>query len=82
MRLFLIEQDVNTDYDVFDAAVVVAESEEAARRMLPSFYNFALEEDEGQRLVWWVRSEDVKVTYLGEAALNGPCCVMSSFNAG
>ncbi len=36
MKLFLISQDVNNDYDTFDSAVVAAKSEQDAREIHPS----------------------------------------------
>ena len=36
MKLYLISQDVNNDYDTYDSAVVVAKSEQDAREIHPS----------------------------------------------
>jgi hypothetical protein len=36
MKLFVISQDINTDYDTYDSAVVAAESEDDARTINPS----------------------------------------------
>lgn len=38
MKLFLISQEENDDYDTYDEAVVCAESEEDAKRICPSNY--------------------------------------------
>jgi len=35
MNLYLISQEVNTDWDTFSSAVVIAESEEEARKIHP-----------------------------------------------
>jgi len=35
MKLYLISQNVNNDYDTFDSAVVCAENEEKAKRVHP-----------------------------------------------
>jgi hypothetical protein len=39
MNLYLISQDVNEDYDTYDSAVVVAESEDAAQHIHPQSSN-------------------------------------------
>lgn len=81
MKLFLISQDQNNDYDTYDSAVVVAPDEETARNMDPS---------NGQPMdrweCWWNTWCDdpnlVSVRYLGEAAdgvTQGVVC--ASFNA-
>jgi hypothetical protein len=36
MRLWLIEQSANDDWDTYDSAIVAAETEEAARQTHPS----------------------------------------------
>ena len=42
MKLYLIKQDTNYGYDTYDSAVVIATSEEEARRIHPSkHYIFA-----------------------------------------
>lgn len=38
MNLYLISQDINNNYDTYDAAVVAAESEDDARAIHPSPY--------------------------------------------
>jgi hypothetical protein len=72
MKLWLISQDVRDDYDSFDSAVVVASTEEEARRIQPSQYGHG-----------WVEPEHVDVKFLGEAANTlSPGVVCASFNAG
>lgn len=83
MKLFLIWQDVNDDWDTHDSAVVVAPDEETARNMDPA---------NGLPVDWncdwisrrWVSNpDDVQVDYLGEAADGLESCVIcASFNAG
>jgi len=36
MKIFLISQNINTDYDTYDSAIVVAENEADARTINPS----------------------------------------------
>ena len=38
MNIYLISQDINREYDTFNAAVVAAESEQDARTIHPSNY--------------------------------------------
>ena len=81
-NLFLISQDYNNDYDTFDSAVVVAESEEDAIKIHPH----------GRKEFWnnttWVYEEDVEkhvqVKYIGKASdtLYLGQVVCSSFRAG
>lgn len=84
MNLYLIEQDINNNYDTYDSAVVAAESRRAARRTLPD--GSAIEDEAGRFFFTWVRKEDiekVKVTLIGVAVENitaGVIC--ASFNAG
>jgi hypothetical protein len=72
----LISQDVNIDYDTFDSAVVAAESEEQARKIHPTGYNY-------WSLETWCNPEDVTVKLIGKAVETielGVIC--ASFNAG
>jgi hypothetical protein len=81
MKLFLISQEENNDYDTYDCAVVAAENEEIAKEINPS---------DGLPMVWgktyssWCKSADfVSVEYLGEAkdgTEQGVIC--ASFNPG
>ena len=84
MKLFLISQTENTDYDTFDSAVVCAPDEATARGMDPGSGEPIAKQDWVSRWSAWCSSPDaVKVTYLGEAAETIPKGVVcSSFNAG
>jgi len=81
MKLFLISQTENNDYDTYGSAVVAAESEEIARAMDPS---------DGEPMVFgksyspWCRSiDDVSVQYLGEASDEvKPGVICALYNAG
>ena len=79
MKLWLISQTKNDNYDTYDSAVVAAETEEAARNIHPS----------GDQRSWgksnydWCDLEYVQVKYLGvakEGQESGVIC--DSFNAG
>ena len=86
MKLFLIAQEKNQDYDTYDSAVVCAPNEEKAKRTHPSTQG--IEDWPKQSCMGtWVPfnhvEKYVKVTYLGEAAegvKEGVVC--ASFNAG
>lgn len=86
MKLWLIEQDVNNNYDTYDSAVVAAEDEDAARDTWPSGYGDETTRQiyaAGKRYSSWAPFDKVKATYLGEARDGMPAGVLcSSFNAG
>lgn len=89
MKLWLISQTVNNDYDTYDSAVVAAKTEEEAQRMHPlggrditdraQDNPYQRDGDDG-----WVRDPGaVFVAYLGEAkkgTKQGVIC--ASYNAG
>ena len=81
MKLYLLSQNDNNDYDTWDAVVVCAESQEAARLIHPSGHakNITKWKDGS-----WANSPDtVDVQYLGEADPSIEAgVVLSSFNAG
>jgi len=82
MKLFLISQEQNNDYDTYDSAVVVAPDEETARQIDPCTGKPV--ESWGKRYSAWCDApEHVAVRYIGEAAPDveqGVVC--ASFNAG
>jgi len=82
MKLYLISQNVNNDYDAYDSAVVAAESVKDARNTHPrSEFNPTNWPDQDSG-TWTVPSK-VKVKYLGEAKEGTKAGVIcSSFNAG
>jgi hypothetical protein len=78
MNLYLISQKENNGYDTYDSAVVVAENEDEARGMSPSY-----DSDESWLELTWCKKEYVKVEYLGVAdEKQEKGYVVSSFNAG
>ena len=84
MKLYLISQDKNNDYDTFDSAIVAAESEEQARRTHP-ILSWGKNFDDGEypSASSWVESQYVKVEYIGEAKEGQAAgVVLASFNAG
>ena len=82
MKLFKISQSVNIDYDTYDSAVVVAETEEEARMIHPADY---MEDWDGTYSDYdsWCAAKDVEVEYIGEAKEGTRAgIIVSSFNAG
>ncbi len=81
MNLYRISQNVNTGYDTYDSAVVVAANEDEARRMHPAEGPPTF--DYWDSSTWVSHPTDVKVELIGTAAPHlGRCVVVSSFNAG
>ena len=81
MRLFLISQTENIEYDTYDSAVVCAASEETARQMNPSGRGAMIW---GEKNWTWCSSPDkVVVKLIGEASPDlAAGVVCASFNAG
>jgi hypothetical protein len=77
LKLWLISQDANNDYDTYDSAVVAAATEDEARHINP---------DGNWGKLWsgWCNTpEQVTVKYIGIATEGvEPGIVLSSFNAG
>lgn len=78
MNIYLLTQDVNTDYDTYDSMVVYAESEELARQILPPYTNW------GDKYGSWANAPDqVTVEYLGiNPNVTESSIILASFNAG
>lgn len=93
MNLYLITQIVNNDYDTYDAAVVVAESENEARHICPDrFYEWSKELNSwvfgyssGRRQPdtarTWTLPSNVEVELIGTTT-RPKGIVLASFNAG
>jgi len=77
MKLWKISQDDNDEINTYDAAVVVAESEEEARNIHPNRMPFSWMYSQGT----WCRPENVRVELIGDA-LPGMRAgvVLASFN--
>jgi len=46
MNIYLLSQDINNNYDTYDSVIVIAESEEEARKIHPSEYSTHVENNE------------------------------------
>ena len=78
MKLWLITQTESGGYDTYDAAVVAAETEAAARNINPS-------DDWGRKwsLSWASSPDNVVASYIGEAKEGTEeGIILASFNAG
>lgn len=95
LGLYLLTQTANRNYDTYDACIVVAESEEAARGIHPSGSEYEYRERDGWGRrgrggdYWlddraWARPEAVTVTRIGTAdpSFKAGTVVCASFNAG
>lgn len=80
MNMYLISQSVNNGYDTYDSAVVVAESEEAARSIHPGGYSNW--DGEAKNYNTWCAKDYVNVQLIGTAAENVSGIICASFNAG
>lgn len=84
MNLYLIKQAINNNYDSFDSAVVVADSEDAAKLIHPDGSCRSLRNSISYT---WVDSPDmVTATLVGtcnpDAGFTEGDVVIASFNAG
>lgn len=95
MKLYKIWQTVNVGYDMYDSAVVAAESMDDARLTHPTgVYEWRVDTwyrpDYSDKNIFvkaswdgWVEPYDVEVKYIGEAEIGTqPGLIVSSFNAG
>ena len=83
MKLFLVSQNQNQDYDTYDSFVVVCNSEDEAKQTHPDGTQMTIENWDNKYSVWCDNASDVNVKYLGEADSSlqkGVVC--ASFNAG
>ena len=82
MKLYIISQDVNDDYDTYDSAVVAAESEEDAKTIHPSGREVPVE-DVPEKYPEWSILSHIKVKLVGIAVEGTKRGVLvASYNAG
>lgn len=78
MKLYKISQSANDNYDTYDSAIVLANSEFEAQRIHPEY-------DWKREHCWCNTPALVTVKYLGEADPSlgtEPTVILASFNAG
>lgn len=81
MNLYRISQSINDDYDTFDSAVVVAESESDARKIHPGGRIYEPWAKLGG--TWAITPEDVEVELIGTTEeFEAGTVIVASFNAG
>lgn len=86
MKLWLLTQETNNDYDTYDAVVVAAHTEESAKLIHPNEYPPKEWADVGpldRPYGAWTSKGNVKCKLIGEAVSgtrSGVIC--ASFNAG
>ena len=80
MKLYLLEQNENNDYDTYDSCLVCAENEADARTINPNGEEFK----EGERWKGWaLRKESITCEEIGEANDKQKIgVIISSYNAG
>jgi hypothetical protein len=81
MNIYKISQKENYEYDTYDSAVVIAETEDGARLIRPGSPKW------GESFHWhgdWCNTPDAVTVELIGGALDGanPGVVLASFNAG
>lgn len=82
MNIYFILQRYNRSWDTYSSAVVVAESEEIAKRMHPETGELDVKSGMFGRDDW-ADPEYVEVEYLGKADnINERTVICASFNAG
>ena len=82
MKLYLVSQSVNNNYDTYDSFVICCHNEDEARQSHPS--GRVLKPEDNFLLYDWTNEPaNINVKYLGEADPDLPAgIVCSSFNAG
>ncbi len=96
MKLWLISQDVNNNYDTYDSAVVAANTEEEARHTYPDNWYTDVKRWNGSKWLWhlddgrvldyssgtWTSPDNVSVQFLADGYEGPAGTVCASFNAG
>lgn len=83
MKLFLVSQKQNNDYDTYDSFVISCETEDEAKNTHPYGRPMTQEDWDYEYSSWCNSVHHVNVQYLGEADSSvSKGIVCSSFNAG
>ena len=86
MKLYLLTQKVNNDYDTFDSCIVAAETEQDAKTIYPDGDEMNTPNNWQQELFYsnWVTDvKDIQVKEIGTATADTKRgLILASFNAG
>jgi hypothetical protein len=86
MKLYLLTQKVNNDYDTFDSCIVAAETEQDAKNINPDGDEMNTPNNWQQELFYsnWVTDvKDIQVKEIGTATADTKRgLILASFNAG
>jgi hypothetical protein len=96
MKLWLISQEVNNNWDTYDSAVVAANTEEEARLIYPDNWDKSPKRWNGSKWLWylddgrvldyssgsWTSPDNVQVQFLADGYQGPAGTVLGSFNAG
>lgn len=77
MKLYLLTQEVNNDYDTFDSCVVAAENVLNAKRL--SIRELSKSHGKG---AWVTDNDDIKSKEIGTSLFKKEKIILTSFNAG
>lgn len=82
MNIYYLHQNTWNDYDTYDSAVVIAETEEQAKRMHP--HGGDISQEEANRYKDWPSDpEEITCKFLGVAeGISESYVVCASYNAG
>jgi hypothetical protein len=81
MKLYLLAQDDNSNYDTYDSCIVCAENAEDAKTIAPNGNVYS--EPQGKYSDWALSADNISCEEIGEAndkQVRG--VVLASFNAG
>lgn len=83
LKLYLLSQTVNTEWDTYDSCVVACEDPAAAKKIHPSTYKTGEWWNDHSCWDWTHDFDSITCEYLGDA-VDGiePGVICSSFNAG
>lgn len=83
MKLYLLAQDDNNEYDTFDSCVVCAESEEDAKTISPNFGGGEPFVEDVKYTAWAKKASSISCVEIGVANENQKRgVILASYNAG
>ncbi len=86
MKIFLLTQSVNNDYDTYDSCIIIAENKNDAKIISCEKLEYGDRIEKTDRYSSWVgkdKIDSINIEYIGEAKEGSEQeVVCSSFNAG